>query len=824
MKIEQALYGENRGGHALRVSSGEVALAQELAPRLDLPDTAPLSAVWSPFVRGFPYRGNYIIARTVLDATAPRAGMVTSHALILRLGDIVTVDNLGPLFDIVSAYVDGSSVATLELDIRPASISYSSFVVATANVLANAGTGPAIWVGNQGFSELVAAIWQNLSPALRENFAFRLSFGPADLVENPPPALVCTPPSLVSRWPHLRVVNTNVDVQPASLAAALLCGDVSGSNLLDFAEKIGARVHSFTELALAEQAYLANGKAKDSFSGQIAVARLIERLSPQASAGVVFKEQLLAKLCRQALTAKPSEILRLRNLQLTAIPNADPFWDSVAMWTEHRLHSESHDPDTITVVHDAFCSDEPAAEWKEAISCSVLKAIAARYQGVVANFWSWANVSSDLALAILQRLPLDVGLETDLAHAAPSQLKIELVNRLLPLCVSSSWLHIHAALLSATRGPHAAVREQIAVDEDMGSRTGLMIALRNATDSEILACALDMSDFRLKALAAEVVAVNPSLLNGTDVGNAALQAIWSDALGLNELAWNAFTDPEAALGRIFDELLLGGNADPSLLDRLSVSPLGDITRYSKRAHVWAVVKGQARVNFLSATASGWLARAPAGGVSVEVEPELRNAILKHPQLTSTFDKLFSCRVDEAVQVIELLDTFDEGRFIRSLKLGIQSRRVMASEAEAIGRLVLARRWSRAAEELVSMYRKQEELRPALRICAPLIPFFTRYFLNLSPPTSAEKWQILEELVNQLYPKGPDENNIWQRAGGSEADLLSHGTGRTRWLAAIGQIRHGGSVRAASLLREISYDFSNNDGIRMLSQDSDFNAW
>ena len=103
MQIEQALYGEARGGHSLLEASRNDAVSREIVQRLDLPDTAPPGAEWSPFLRGFPYRDRYLLSRTFLDTRASRGGMVFSHALIAPLDEIVRTSDLRPLLALLTS-------------------------------------------------------------------------------------------------------------------------------------------------------------------------------------------------------------------------------------------------------------------------------------------------------------------------------------------------------------------------------------------------------------------------------------------------------------------------------------------------------------------------------------------------------------------------------------------------------------------------------------------------------------------------------------------------------------------------------------------------
>ena len=209
MIIEQAFFGEVKGGHGLRAASGDHLLAIELAPRLDLPDNAPPGADWSPFVSGFPYRDRYVIARTFRDPTAGRAGMVLSHAIIAPIDVITTTLDLRPVFEqLVTEPKVPAEVSALNIvlgNTLPPAVSELS--VTAAALVARGAIGPVVRVGYQEFESLIVSLWGQLWPALRRGFSFRLSFGPGDLVETPLPALVCIPASLVGRWQGHRLLD-----------------------------------------------------------------------------------------------------------------------------------------------------------------------------------------------------------------------------------------------------------------------------------------------------------------------------------------------------------------------------------------------------------------------------------------------------------------------------------------------------------------------------------------------------------------------------------------------------------------------------------------
>jgi Effector-associated domain 1 len=109
----------------------------------------------------------------------------------------------------------------------------------------------------------------------------------------------------------------------------------------------------------------------------------------------------------------------------------------------------------------------------------------------------------------------------------------------------------------------------------------------------------------------------------------------------------------------------------------------------------------------------------------------------------------------------------------------------------------------------------------MRIDAGLI---TSWVLGLSSLTATEKWESFEGLAADLYTTGPDHDGLWERAGGSDADLPRNGSGRSRWHETLSKMWHGGGhLRADQLLREMQKDYPMNEQLRFLANDTEFGA-
>ena len=91
------------------------------------------------------------------------------------------------------------------------------------------------------------------------------------------------------------------------------------------------------------------------------------------------------------------------------------------------------------------------------------------------------------------------------------------------------------------------------------------------------------------------------------------------------------------------------------------------------------------------------------------------------------------------------------------------------------------------------------------------------------PTRPETSQDFYKEAAALYPTGPTERGIWERAGGDLAAITLGGTGRSMWWAALRQLDQGGggpSITMASLIAEMRHDYPSNETLRSLSDSTE----
>lgn len=823
MRIEQALYGATKGGHSIIGASGDGAVARELTSRLDLPDTAPYGVDWSPFLTGFPYGDHYVLGRVISDDQALRAGMVFTHALIISLNDMAGVDNLQRLIDLLcNAPSPKMSINTLEVQVGPPTGRQASAEqLAIASMLVSSAKRPIVRLGHQGFDQVIAQLWSKLWPSIRRGFAFRLSFGPGDLVESPGPTLVCTPRNLAARWSGYPIVTPEVGETVLSPAAALLVGAPEGSKVLDFATSLGLEITMIAELVLIERAYALRQTAEPGLDKSIAELRLLEALSGGQVSVAEGREKIIGDVLRQLPGATAPQIRSLRNVTLASIDRPVRVWNAVREWMSEYRFPSSEDATAAELVRDVGEIGKAVSDWQTAVSDGLSSTKRNPASGFGRAFWRWVAITSPEVYGhVCQGLILASSDETNLVKDAPETIKSEAGHSLLLVSISRGLYRLHGVVASMVFGPIEAIRAQLKAEKSSDNEEGIRLALRKADSKQVVECALIFHDSRLVELAANAASLQPSVLAEIDLGEGIAQDIWQAAVNKNEACWRGPKEPESTFAMILDQMLDGSKKETPLITVLSETPLANLSGYDRRSELWNCLTTTTKQRLVAASAKGWL-DGVAKGMGSPAEAELQSHILNSPTFTTTVQEFTSRNLNSALKLLSLLTSLDERRFSSLLPI-LTARQLISSDAEHLGRSLVERHWSNASEELAKISRHgRDDIRPALRVCHGLLGFWTRLKIGVAPLSADEKWQALEQIATDLYPSGPDHNDLWRRSGGKNADLQHYGDGRARWSDAVFKIRRGYSLRVWTLLGKMKEEYYWNDDLRYLSGDPEF---
>ena len=235
--IHQAIYGEVLGktsGHGLLAASDEKnKLFSRVSGYTDLADR-PEDGVLSSFVvRGLFVEDHFLLIKTFPDRSPGlRSGRVFSHALFIPKTDLHQVNNLSNLFQYhlhsiqkevkmhSFEYVSQEANTTIEIvDGREA---------AATNALL--GNQPFVWLGEEGYWEWIARIWDKLPTREKQNLKIGAAFSPS-YAKNDCLNLLYIPEDAETLWERnsFRVIDKHESQNLQSLAASWLLEDAENT-------------------------------------------------------------------------------------------------------------------------------------------------------------------------------------------------------------------------------------------------------------------------------------------------------------------------------------------------------------------------------------------------------------------------------------------------------------------------------------------------------------------------------------------------------------------------------------------------------------------
>ena len=831
MIVHQAIYGDKSGSYALlKTSLTDTVLAKRICNATDLVDRPSTGYLTQPVFRGFAINDSYIFIKSFPDNDPlVRKGRVLSHTLIVGPDDLHALNNLNDFFSHFFSEPDkGSELKPIILedkDPAPAQIiNRTSREAAAINGLLDHSSynKTLVWIGEEGYFSLIAQVWGQLEGNLRAKLKLGVGFNP-QRVDTQNLNILYVIEEYENKWQasDYCIVGKEDIGTLESMSSFLLGGYQDKSKpLSDLIEAFGivpCEIEDFSYLEKVVTTY--NNLSSTDFNGLIVFCDLISKYSPDQKVGKAEKDRLLNQVISRIELASAKQIIVLKNTEWKGFSNGQQLiGDQIADWVVKSLFNSKVDESITSVIAAAFDPENKAQWWKKAFSDGLRTAFEKWTSSYAIVVWNWFTEDHNLVKTLENIIPATTQVETDLAThwQRPER---ELSQNIQIFAKDRKWLTLHGLSTLQLHSPEESIKRQLRIDIDQEHSAALDRMGELIHDKEFIQLTVKIGESRLVEIAGAKVTRTPSLLDQLDVKNIFWRQIWLKAIEQENKPWTGIEKPKVVLFALFEEILKGGAVETELILKLSNSDYNDLSDFKQRTKVWHYLSGSAKSGFLNASTLGCVKLLDKKNIHInDLEKEIRNRLIDPMIIRQVVDDQ-TISISIKIQIFEELPELKENIFLTLFNTCHFSSR----ESKRLGKLILRKRWKKAANAITNNIATRGDLKPALTECQSILGFFDRLKLSLSGYLSGtistkEWWSAFTEQCYAKYPKGPTGNGLWGRSDGKNYDLLATGTGREIWEDIISKIRNGRiNVDVQKLLQEMLNDHPFSTELKQLKR-------
>ena len=833
INIEQAFYGDIGKSHGCISSTFRNGdLNSFLTAFTDRPGAIPAGIIMEPYLSGIRFDGKYIFTKTFPDLTAARGGMVFTHVLILEINDLSYIKNLK---DILSHFVSQVSNHTeLEtISITPTVTEKNTiqefplYIQKTLQYIITENL-PVLFCGKLvSFEEVLFAIWPGLPLGLKKNFSYTAGFSLSSLdyaktivyiQENLKPILknsVCVD--------DLELDNVHIE---SEIEKFVLCKNAK-NGFEEFINALNIQLSDWSTLTLAVKAFQLFQKIDQNISQDEIrlLVRNISKISPESSSGGLIKNKIILKLAAAISSEQNSNVKSLSNLALNGflggtniIGSAIETFISKAFNTEKNFQSDA-------LLELLKLTEVPKKVWWRD---AVLKGVSTVYSklGNVNSINAWqiflkAESSMDKLLSFI---PANKEAEKIFIESMPKSIDSKIAKRIASLIQGKNWFILHAHLLSKYLSTKDAIKVQLEYERNVQcvSFEGTHLLFENLCDSDLLNVILVMKDDLLIEEYASRSALKPILLKGINVNQPVWLKIWSESLRVTKNLAYGIENLSSTLEKVVNLIDKGTAIPEPILLYFAESEFSDLSNQT-RGNIWRNLPQVFVQKFQKATAAGCMKKILDGTLSFDkVEKEITDVL-------SSDDFITTFLIENRSNMNAVLIAYSS---IPSLKdkylsdyLYYFSESLTELESSKLGNIVFEKKLTTSARQIFEKAKYNQQYRIALNNCKSLISFSWYEKLSYGSllgeqvPVDAIYSEILRKAIT-LYPQGPEQSDIWKRAGGDISKFSNQSSREENWRHGVSLLKKGGggaNLSAASLLKVMIEDHPQNNKLQELKK-------
>lgn len=822
--IHQAIYGEVQGktfGHDLFAASDEKSeLFRRVSGYTDLADRPEGGVLSGPVVRGIFAEDHFLLIKTFPDRSPGlRSGRVFSHALFIPKADLYRVRILSNLFQYhLPGIQKEAKMHPLEYHSQEAMVKTGAVdgreAAATNALLQNQ---PFVWLGEEDYWQWMARIWPQLPLGVKQTLKIGAAFGPS-YAKKEYLNLLYIPEDAKTLWRRhsFRLIDFGETETLQSAAAHWLMGNTKEATpfqdlIDDFAPKIES-IEKLNQLQDYGMVYHQIDK-NPGLNHLLVLAHFVSHISPNEKIGIKGKNRLMTAILQAIPNAPVNMFTALLYQSWKGFPDAIPSAsDAVRDWLTNHLLQGSQAKECGDVLVKAV-EAETKNWWASIVLDYVKNRLKTRQPSDAPLLWQWMKNKPALIAQHTSWLPIDA--ENELTQKVP-KLETSVAEAVLHMAEQKGWFVLHAKVAVQCYSAEKAIEAQLRLDTDEDHSVALEVLSESMSGSSFVPVAASHTDARLHRIAGKLIAENSKLLKSIDITSEGWQQCWKAAIEHGGEVWSGISNPQHTLFEILDHMLTGNAFSEPLLNAISIGKNSSLKGYPQRASIWTELPEKARSGFTTATL-------------VELVDDLATSKLCYNDLESELKKeLQSQNVEQLVissktlpltNKLRLFDVLPGLRENHAEQL-IRENYFSLAEAKEFGRLVSKKKWKTVVDALYNERLYRNDLVPALLESSDLLDFWQRLKLSTSglkrdAISSEEWWNEFLEIATKLFPGGPEQNGLWESAGGDLSQLYTSGSGREKWSHAIRILRNNGSPTVKKLVRKMREAYASNEILKNL---------
>lgn len=717
--VFEAWFGDKNGALALLQFPPEMQeFFLRLSDKADLPDSPPAGATWEPFVRGWREGDHYLISLTRADHAAIRPGMVATRMIAVSLRDIEKCEKLGMLLDFIHdpdrSYTPRPIIAFEQNVALP--MTEAAVLGCVAHHLIHESKPVAI-LGQEGFENLIAALWCKLPPELRRTFGFGFSFTPSDISVTRS-NVVSVPASCAARWRGYQNQCNTTWSQSLSVPTAAFLSDSQAQGFLAFLCDVGLVFRSFADYGRYARLW-DNWQHRTDADPEVAFSLLrnLGTMIPNSTQAVAHKEEALRIAAGWLTDSAADRILAQRSIKADAFPdNANVLGRAIGSWVRAQFNSASTGTtgNLKKVILAIESSQSP--DWQTWMRDGLQQLFKPIGEPISRTIWTISGEQGVFAV-VATLLPHDAASEQALVRTFPAKIPSHLYESLKVWCEARGWLSLLAAASFSHLGFSKAVELILSQNNGMAKPPALELLCRSATPSEVWYSAFKHDDAALEKCAVTAALENPHLWIETTENLSRWTSLFEFA-ATRQPNFLLTADADAIMGRLFEAWEQGAPITTGVLHALEKANRLEFSLYANRDQLWEKVPQSFLKRALTNTLRAWLRdyylHRPD---EPKLDKELVQIIFDNDQLDFTFPQSSPSLAEGGFLLVK---TWGNARDCENWLHAVVSSDSRLSEtfAREVGRFVSSKEWMTVARHAqhYDYHWKRHDVWPIWRAC------------------------------------------------------------------------------------------------------------